>query len=164
MIYRLMMLIGAALLLLGEPALADFSLRLDNPRGHSPAISEDNYDCYAGGAFGDYDYDPWVVESYGYPPFVGPYGPYPIVPAPLLGQAPTVVPPLIARPVSPQPRILLRLRDGTMIAVPNPRIRRLLPQNPDFLTNGSAYYPTPTYPLTAPYARQHRHPRYHHER
>jgi len=153
-----MMLIGAALLLAGEPALADFSMRIDNPRGHPLAVAGNDYDeYYDGSAFGDYDYDPWLVESYGYPPFIGPYGPYPIVPSPLVGQAPTVVPPLIARPVSPQPLILLRLRDGTRIAIPNPRIHRFIPPYPDFLTSGSAYYPTPTYPLT-PRERRHRHP------
>jgi hypothetical protein len=164
MIYRLMTLMGAALLLVDEPALANFSLRIDNPRGHAPATAGTNddasYHYYTPPAGGEYGYD-----AYGYPYFIGPYGPYPIVPSPRLGPAPTVVPPLIARPVPPQPMLLLRLRDGTRIAVPYPRIRRYVPPYPDFLTSGSAYYPTPTYPFAPPQARRHRqfdrHPRHH---
>jgi len=170
MIYRLLIVLGAGLLLVSEPALADFSITITNPHGNPPTAAANDDRAYYDGVSDDEAiagdegyapaYGPNGVDPYGYSPYFGPYGDdagYPILPAPLLGPAPTVVPPLIARPVMPQPRILVHLRGGGWIAIPDPRIHRIVTPYPDFQTSGSAYYPTPTYPLTIPEARRLRH-------
>jgi len=150
MIYRLLMFVGAAIMLVGEPAMADFVLRIDHPSGH-PA--PEPYDACTENGFYDGS-DPRRIDDRFYPPFIGPYGydgydnHYPILPSPLLVPAPVVVPPIIARPVSPQPRILRYVPGYGWISEPNPRFHRILPAYPDFLTSGSAYYPTPTYPFS----------------
>ena len=71
---------------------------------------------------------------------------YPLLPVPRYVQPPVVVPPLIARPVTP-PAIRWRHTRQGWVAEPNPHIRRWnVPPYPEFQTNGSAYFPTPEYP------------------
>jgi hypothetical protein len=105
-----------------------------------------------------YGYNPPTVNGY-YPPYISSYyyngygsyygsGGYPIVPAPPLVTPPVVVPPLMARPVPPPVYNIRRARGGGWIISRDPHFQRLFIQPyPDYLTGGSAYYPTPTYPL-----------------
>ena len=101
--------------------------------GYNPPTVDGYYPPYAGSGYGNYD---------------GYYGRdnYPILPAPPLVTPPVMVPPLIARPVTPAPLRFGR-RNGGWYIERDPRFQRvLIPRYPDFLTGGSAYYPTPTYP------------------
>ena len=150
MIYRLLILIGAAIILVGEPALADFVLRID-ARGHAPATVQANDDEGYGGYDGYGNYDPGWDDSY--------YGSdgYPLYLTPGRVPAPVALPPIIARPIPPQPMIRIRLRNGERILVPYTRIQRLdIPSYPDYATSGLAYIPTPTYPFV-PVRRFHHH-------
>lgn len=156
MLYRLLMLVGAALLLAGEPAVADFVLRYET-RGHTPAAVQPNdnreyyHEDYARGGYGGYD-PRWDAYHY------GPDG-YPLYATPYRVPAPVVLPPIIARPLTPQPMIRIRLRNGERVWVPNPRIRMWdLPRYPDYATSGLAYIPTPTYPFVPFHGFHHHHP------
>ena len=161
---RLWIIFITAIMLGGAPAVADFQFRITNPRGHRPIPSMPgigDYGAYCdqfGRVFRPYCDFPPMMPGY-YPPGVGPYGmgypgyysggAYPIFPAPRLVAPPVVVPPLIARAVPPPPVILRRVPGGGWIAEPHPNIHLYyVPPYPNFLTGGTAYYPTPTYPLT----------------
>ncbi|MHB9132234.1 MAG: hypothetical protein ACYDBB_14260 [Armatimonadota bacterium] len=76
------------------------------------------------------------------------YYPGQLVPTPQYVQPQIIVPPLIARPVTPLPRILRITRHG-IFSYPDPRFHRWSPPYPDFQTNGYAYFPQP-YPYVNP--------------
>ncbi|MHB0935631.1 MAG: hypothetical protein ACYDCO_17450 [Armatimonadota bacterium] len=153
MIHRLLMIIGAAILLVGEPALADFVLRYE-ARGSSPSAEANDQDYYED----DYAEEDWYDDDPRWDdPYYGRDG-YPLYAMPGRVPAPVVLPPIIARPLPPQPMIRIRLRGGGFIWVPNPRIRFWdRPRYPDYATSGYGYIPTPTYP----YAPSRRHRRHH---
>lgn len=173
--YRLFLAIIAVVMLVSEPSFADPVLRY-RARGNQPAAPPyRSYDYIYGQAPLDgflvgpnewwignepylpyYGYNPPTVNGY-YPPYAMPYyygsgyydgGGYPILPAPPLVTPPVVVPPIIARPVSPAVISIRRAPGGGWIISRDPHFQLLyVPPYPDYLTAGSAYYPTPTYPV-----------------
>ena len=87
-------------------------------------------------------------------PYYPPYG-NGAVPSPLLAQPNIVVPPLLATPLAPPPIDLTMLPGGGVGISRDPHFYQFsVPSYPDFLTNGSAIYPSPRYyypPYPYPY-------------
>ena len=160
MTFRLWLIVITAVMLLGQSAQADTQLRY-RARGNTP--QEYCHGCGDHHRGGDRVAGSWHPPSAGYhqwgdSPFVGgwgQFGGYPIVPTPQIIAPPVVVPPLIARPVPPTPLVYRFIPGVGWVGEPAPNISRIYPQYPNVQTTGSAYFPTPTFPLI-PRGRSHR--------
>lgn len=141
-------------MLIGEPALADLTLRY-HARGNGSMATRDYGDnSFDNNYASPQDYmgpDGWWMDN-GY--YSG--GNFPLYQTSPLVSPPVVIPPFLAQSIPHQP-YQFGFIDGQLYVIPFPNIQRLIiPPYPDYLTAGSAYFPTPEYPFN-PRIRFHRH-------